>query len=137
MGGERRSTGGASASASSPLPDKTIDALWTVHRRETGRLRFEVQQRLQELEQMRRFVSQQATQANATILEMARRNLELEDRLREACRLLEEHGLRPPSPIPSPSSGATAVATLPVEEPLPTAAGPGDSAICSIEVNPT
>lgn len=103
--GERSATTTAATTPSVGLPDKTIDALWTVHRREVGRLRQEVQERLQECDQMRRFVSQQASQANATILEMARRNLELEDRLRETCKSLEDHGISIPSGVSSALSG--------------------------------
>jgi hypothetical protein len=98
------------------LPEKTVNALWTVHQREISRLRSEIQQRVQECEHLRQFVRQQATQANATILEMARRNLELEEKFSEACRALEEHGLTPPALTASdtlPTLAATVPATPP------------------------
>merc|ERR1711970_1381081 len=100
-----------SFNAATTMPDKTVDALWNVHRREVAKLRSDVQQRAQECEQMRGFVRNQATQANATILEMARRNLELEQKLSEACRHLEEHGLAAPTP-PTPAGEPAAVPDL-------------------------
>jgi len=87
---------------------RSIDALWDVHRRETAQLRLAAEQRGQECEQLRLFVRQQTSQANSTILEITRRNVELEERLREARRLLEQHGL--PGPVgadPPPAPEAT------------------------------
>ena len=52
-----------------------------------------VEQLEQECDRLRQFARQQTEQVNATIMELARRNLELESNLREAHRVLAQHGL--------------------------------------------
>mmetsp|Transcript_10089 Transcript_10089/g.19462 ORF Transcript_10089/g.19462 Transcript_10089/m.19462 type:complete len:602 (-) Transcript_10089:20-1825(-) len=65
------------------LPGKESAALQKAHERETRKLR-------QECEQLRVHVRKSMEQANSTIMAMARRNLELEEELREAHSLLKE-----------------------------------------------
>lgn len=78
------------------FPSKTMDAPRSVHRHESGKLHLAVEQQTEECKELRRLAVLQAAQANATILDMARRNLELEDGFYEACRILEQHGLQGP-----------------------------------------
>jgi len=62
-------------------------ALQLAHERETRKLR-------QQCEQLRAHVRKATEEANATILSMARRNLELEEELRQARSLLKEQNRR-------------------------------------------
>lgn len=70
----------------SPMPGGggSIEALLAAQRREIGELRREVEEHTKEREQLQQFIKQQTAQANATIMELARRNLELEEGLRRA-----------------------------------------------------
>lgn len=71
------------AQSSSPKPPGTAaDVLWDAHQRESQRYRQLADERTQECERLRKFVREQTAQANSTIMDMARRNLELEDQLR-------------------------------------------------------
>jgi len=76
----------------SSLSQSSVDTLWTIHTREMRRLQQELDHRTQECEQLRWCMEQQTEQANTTILEMAKRNLDLEDQLKDAIRRLDLHG---------------------------------------------
>lgn len=72
---------GASGHESSPRASSAASA---TQQREIEQLVTQVDRGAQECEQLRQFIHQQAAKANATILEMAKRNLALETELREA-----------------------------------------------------
>lgn len=85
-------------------PDaEAAEALRAAQEEQMERLQRDAEQRARESEDLRRYVWQAAEQANSTILDLARRNLELERGFEEACGTLQQHGL--PAPV-APSAGS-------------------------------